>query len=167
MRRWPKRRYAAHTSIKYLIASVGEKLSALATSELYRNTILNYVAALATSELYTNTILNYVAPLATSELHTNTILNYVAAPATSELYTITNWITFFRWCISVALRRVIFIEYDVRQPKLPKWIVSAYVWAIIGPIYSRTSIIRDSINRASHRYAVPLHFQCAGGVVSG
>jgi hypothetical protein len=33
--------------------------------------------------------------------------------------------------------------------------------------YSRTSIIRASINRASHRYVVPLHFQYAGGVVSG
>jgi hypothetical protein len=39
--------------------------------------------------------------------------------------------------------------------------VSAYT------IYSRTSIIRAAINRASHRYAVPLHFQCASGVVSG
>jgi hypothetical protein len=35
------------------------------------------------------------------------------------------------------------------------------------PKYSRTFIIRASINRASHRYAVPLHFQCADGVVSG
>jgi hypothetical protein len=33
--------------------------------------------------------------------------------------------------------------------------------------YSRTSIIRASINRASHQYAVPLHFQGKGGVVCG
>jgi hypothetical protein len=33
--------------------------------------------------------------------------------------------------------------------------------------YSRASLVWASINRASHRNAVPLHFQCAGGVVSG
>jgi hypothetical protein len=37
----------------------------------------------------------------------------------------------------------------------------------VEPLLSRLRITVNSINRASHRYAVPLHFQCAGGVVSG
>jgi hypothetical protein len=42
-------------------------------------------------------------------------------------------------------------------------------WRYILPLYtySRTSIIRASINRACHWYAVHLHYQCMGGVVSG
>jgi hypothetical protein len=37
----------------------------------------------------------------------------------------------------------------------------------VEPLLSGLRLTVNSINRASHRYAVPLHFQCAGGVVSG
>jgi hypothetical protein len=37
----------------------------------------------------------------------------------------------------------------------------------IEPLLCGLRLTVNSINRASHRYAVPLHFQRAGGVVSG
>jgi hypothetical protein len=37
----------------------------------------------------------------------------------------------------------------------------------VEPLLSGLRLTVNSINRSSHRYAVPLHFQCAGGVLSG
>jgi hypothetical protein len=45
--------------------------------------------------------------------------------------------------------------------------ISGRTLGTVEPLLSGLRLTVNSINRASHRYAVPLHFQCAGGVVSG
>jgi hypothetical protein len=48
--------------------------------------------------------------------------------------------------------------------QIHNYIITVYA---VEPLLSGLRLTVNSINRASHRCAVPVHFQCAGEFVSG